>query len=79
MTLQNNDRKIKQEQKEQEREKTEAEETATQEDMPHQKELPPRRDTVQEERRTTRRGERQRHKLNFFGQNIMISKIEAPQ
>ena len=37
--------------------------------------LPPRRDTIQERRR----GERNRQKTEFFGHNIMVTKIDGPR
>ena len=38
-----------------------------------------RGDTVQEKKRSTRQGERQRHKTDFNEQNFMISRIEGLQ
>ena len=37
--------------------------------------LPPRRDTIQERRR----GERNRQKTDFFGHNVMVTKIDGPR
>ena len=69
---------IKQESEEETSDNTEGENLATQEEMPQSEEVPPRRDTIQQESRIQRRGERQRHKTYFYGQNVMISNIESP-
>ena len=37
--------------------------------------LPPRRDTIQERRR----GERNCQKTDFFGHNVMVTKIDGPR
>ena len=75
--------KIKQENKEgeemvvkNEREMTSSEEEPTQEESEKQKEMPKRRDTIQEER-ISRQGKRQRHKTDFHGQNVMLTRIES--
>ena len=39
--------------------------------------LPPRRETLQQENLQARRAERQRHKNDFCGTNVMISNIES--
>ena len=41
--------------------------------------MPPRRDTIQTSQTELRKGERNRMKTVFFGQNVMISKIDGPQ
>ena len=41
-------------------------------------ELPPRRQTVQEGSEN-RRGERRRYKTNFYGQNVMVTRIDGTQ
>ena len=41
--------------------------------------LPPRRDTIQTSQMEVRRGERTRMMTDFFGQNIIITKIDGPQ
>ena len=41
--------------------------------------MPPRRDTIQTSQMEVRRGERNRIKTYFFGQNNMITKTDGPQ
>ena len=75
---QNTEQPIKQESEEETTDNTEGEKLATREEMPQTEEVPLRRDTIQQENRIQRRGERQRHKTDFYGQNVMISNIESP-
>ena len=49
-----------------------------QEEVAIQEEMPMRRDTIQEERRKTRRGERQRHKTDYYGQYIIVTRRGNP-
>ena len=47
--------------------------------MKEPNELPPRRQTAQEEGSENRRGERRRYKTNFYGQNVMSTRIDGTQ
>ena len=53
-----------------------SEATQNQGKVARQEEMPMRRYTIQGEKRITRRGERQRHKTDFYGQNVMATRIE---
>ena len=69
---QNSKQPIKQECEEEITDNTEGEKLAIREEVPQTEEVPPRRDTIQQENRI------QRHKTDFYGQNVMISNIESP-
>ena len=71
--------KIGEEMSESEREELpNAEEKQNQEEVVRQEEMRMHLNTIQDEGRITRRGERQRHKTDFYGQNVMVTRIENP-
>ena len=72
---------MKQENKEREMSASEREDvpsseaTQNQEEVARQEGMPMRRNTIQEEKRKPRRGDRQRPKTDFYGQHVMVTQI----
>ena len=58
-----------------EREVTTPEVMPNREELAIQTEMPLSRNTVHDARR---RGERQRHRTDFYGQNVMVTRNESP-
>ena len=48
------------------------------ESQKHTNNIPPRLDTVQTETQQLRRGERQRQKPEFFGENVTVTQVDGP-
>ena len=61
-----------------EEESAKQEEQAKADEKTRKQKLPLRRETLQQENLQARRGERQRHKTDFYGNNVMISNNESP-
>ena len=55
------------------------EKLARKQNVPKSRKLPHRRKTLQEEQFNARRGERQRHKTNFYGNNVMIMNFDSEE